>query len=488
MNDSRAILLLGGVLTLAACSVGPDYQQPAAVQMPEQWSEPVGAALVESSDWWRQFNDPTLLMLLDRLEHQNLDIQLAVSRLAQSRAQLGMVDSARWPNVDAVGGATHQYRSRNAGQVAAGDGPENNLFQAGFDASWELDLFGSVKRQVEAATADYQAAIAGEQQVRVTMAAETARVYFQLRGLQLRLKIARDQLAAQRESVALANARFQAGLTSDLDVAQAESLLASTQAVIPSWQMQIQQTLNALALLLGEPAGHFGRELLEPDEPAMERLGRAWPMPLPLGLPSDLLRRRSDIQQAERQLAAATARSAQATAAFYPRFMLNGTAGLSSLETADFFEGGSRYYSIGPSMRWPILNFGRLDSQLQIQTAIQEQALMTYKKTILQALADVENSLVAYAREQDRLELLKKNELAQQRALTLSEDLYRRGLTPYVNVLDAQRQVFSVQEQLAQSQVAVTQSLVSLIKALGGPPACSDMVQQESAIDQEKKN
>lgn len=488
MRHETSLLLIG--LLLSGCAVGPNYQTP-TVELPDRWSQSSANSPAESlsanvqeakpvvEDRGREggqggggyegFQDPMLGALIQQACQQNLDIQLARSRLAQARAELGVVDAARWPNVEATGSVTHQYKSRNAGQVATGSGPESNVYQAGFDASWELDLFGSVKRQVEAATADYQAAMASERQMRVTMEAEVARTYFQLRGLQLRLKIARENLAAQSQSVDLAKARFDAGLTNDLDLAQAQSLYASTKATLPLLQMQIQQTLNAMAILLGRPPQDFGADLWQPGEATLARLGQPWPMPLPLGLPSELLRRRPDIQQAERQLAAATARTAQATAAFYPRFMLNGTAGLSSVEPSDFFEGGSRYYSIGPSVRWPILNFGRLDSQLKVQNEVQQQALTTYQKTILQALAEVENALVSYCREQDRLAALGENLSAQQRAWALSQDLYARGLTPYVNVLDSQRQLLAVQDQVAQSQVAVTQSLVALFKSLGGP-------------------
>jgi len=453
---------------LAGCTVGPVYQPPRAT-LPTAWTaatQPAGQArAVDLPTWWLAFEDPALTALIAQARAANLDLRLAFARLQQARAQYGVTAADAYPTVTANGGITHQRRSMHGLTAAPGSGAETNLYQAGFDASWELDFFGYVKHNVTAAGLDVQAAQASWDDALLTLTAEVARNYLELRSAQNRLAIAQHNIAAQADALALAQTRVQAGLSSDLDVAQAQALLSATRAQVPVFETQIQQTLHALDVLLGREPGAVSKELAAAPAAAVHGGGSRI---LPLGLPAELLARRPDVRRAERQLAAATARVGVATADLYPHFMLTGSIGLQSLQAGDFFEGPSRFYTLGPSVRWPILDFQRLRARVKVQDALTQQALATWEKTWRTALAEVENALVAYYQEQARGTELRAALVAQQRALNLSEDLYRQGLVTYLNVIDAQRQVYGSEDALAQSDNAVAQNLVALCKALGG--------------------
>jgi outer membrane protein, multidrug efflux system len=458
------------LLALSGCNVGPDYKAPEA-PMPNAYHEPLAGGLTSGpaslQNWWKSLNDAALDQLITQSIEQNLDLRLAGERLREARAQRGVVAADGLPQVNADGNYARRRDSQNnqSGRFGSNNGnfdDSYDTFQAGFDASWEIDVFGSIRRGVEAADADIAAAAEARRDVLVTVTSEVARNYIDLRSLQARLAIAQKNVGIQQDSLDLAQSRFDAGLTSELDVARAKAQLQTIQAAIPRLEQQIHQSLNRLAVLLGKQPGAVSQQL-----------ATATPVPplppeVPIGLPSELLRRRPDIRRAERLLAAATARIGQAEADFLPRFSLTGTFGLSSDRIGEFADSDSRFWSIGPSFRWPIFQGGRLKSNLEVRNAQQAQALTTFEQTLLTSLEDVENTLASYAREQVRNQSLAQAVAADKRAVELANEQYSRGLEDFSAVIDAQRQLFIVEDELAQSTGQLTLNLISLYKSLGG--------------------
>ncbi len=454
-------------LALAGCTVGPDYHAPAPT-LPAQWASRnmVRAATTQPSvpttqpahvaRWWQAFDDPTLTALEDQAAQGNLSVLQAESRLRQARAARAVAASGFWPSVNANGSYT---RSRTPGLVRANT---SNFFQAGLDAAWELDIFGGTRRNIEAAEAGIQAAVEDRRDVLVSLAAEVAVDYVDLRALQQRLAIARGNLASQESTVALTQQQFKAGLVSALDVANAQAQVASTQAQIPGLEAQARQTIYALSVLLGDEPGTL-----------TQQLSTTQPIPLtppvvPVGLPSELLLRRPDIRRAEAQLHAATAQIGVATADLFPKFSLTGSLGLQSSELASFLNAGSRAWSFGPSATWNIFSAGAIQANIAVQKALAQQAGLTYRQTVLTALQDVDSALAAYGKEQERRQALTEAVAANRRAVDLALLLYRHGQTDFLNVLSAQSQLFSTEDALAQSNQTVATDLVALYKALGG--------------------
>ncbi len=473
MKYRPQISLAGAALAFVlvqGCAVGPNFQPP-KTSAPTQWSAPMagGETNLEPSlaSWWKSFNDPQLDSLVERAVRTNQDLRIAEARVREARAFYRIASSQLWPTVDAGGSYARQNQSKN--QPVLGSLPmpsgipfENNVYQAGFDASWEIDVFGGNRRAVEAGKAEVAAAEFGRRNVLVTLLGEVARNYVELRGCQRRLDIAANNLKTQQEALALAENRFKNGLTSDLDVQQAATLLANTRAVIPMLETGIQGYIHRLGVLLGQPPEALLAELSAPAP-----IPSAPPV-VPVGLPSDLLRRRPDIQQAERQLAASTARIGVATADLFPKFSLTGIAGYESTSASDWFAGGSKFWSLGPTVQWRIFDAGRIRANIRVQNARQEQSLAAYEETVLMSFEDVENSLVAYAKEQIRRRSLEDAVTSSKDSLHLANQLYSNGLASFINVLDAERSLYQAEDALVQSDKAVTQNLISLYKALGG--------------------
>ncbi len=457
---------LGLGLFLTGCSVGPNYHAP-KVSIQSTWSEALEGGTknqaVQVTEWWRIFGDATLNSLIVRAVRSNYDLRIADARLREARAQREFSAADFWPTVD---GSASYSRVRNSEHGTLPNLPnnplENNLYQAGFDAAWEVDVFGGKRRALEAATADVSASVYDCNDSLVSLVAEVARNYIDVRGLQQRLAITRENIKSQQDALEITQARFKGGVASELDVTQAAALLAGTRAQLPALEMSLKQTMHQLAVLLGEQPGALLTELAEqaPIPPA--------PPEVPVGLPSELLRRRPDLRRAERQLAAATARIGVQTADLFPKFSLIGSPGLQSVNASDWFTSGSRFWSAGPTVQWRLLDFGRIRSNIRVADARQEEALAVYEKTILIALQDVENALVGYAKEQVRYRSLEDQANADKRAVELSNELYTKGLADFLNVLDAQRSLYQAQDQLVQSQEAVSQDLIALYKALGG--------------------
>jgi len=465
---SSALYSLAAVAALfAGCTVGPDYKPPSTASTPAQWSEPLQGGETSQPDsvasWWRSFNDPELNSLINRAVAANLDLKIAEARVRQARAQAGIASSAFLPTLDANGSYTRQWVSKN------GDFPlppsvsqPFNLYQAGFDASWEIDVFGGNRRNVEATNAQLAATEYSRRDVLVSLLGDVARSYVETRAAQQRLAIAQQNISAKQDALNLTRERYNKGLTSDLDVAQASTLLATTQAAVPSLQSSIQVSIHRLSFLLALPPGALAGELS-----AVTPIPSSPPQ-VPVGLPSDLLRRRPDIQQAERTLAAQTALIGAATADLFPKFYLTGAAGLQTLNAGTFFNSNSKFWSIGPSVDWPLFEGEKIRSQIHVQNALQEQALANYQSTVLRAFSDVEDALVAYANEQTRRQSLAQAVDSSQQTLQLANDRYANGIASFLDVLDAERSLYATQDQLADSDRAISVDLISLYKALGG--------------------
>ncbi len=464
MCPTRSLILLAG-LGLAGCvSVGPDYTPPKP-DVPSAWrqidtaTKPVmlAAASGDISQWWRGLNDPLLTGLIDEALLANNDLRSAQARLRQARAQRTVAVAGRYPAVTASGSA-----SRSRASEEAGSGTTRNYFSAGFDASWEADVFGGVRRGVEAAEADLESSEASLAYTRVTLASEVALGYVEMRTLQSRLGIARDNLASQSETLQITEWRAQAGLTSSQDVEQARSNREQTRAQIPALETSLAQAEHTLDLLLGKAPGTLHARLAEAAGlPAV-------PAEIAVGIPAETLRQRPDVRAAERTLAAETARLGVAEAARYPSFKLSGSIGLDALKLGALGNSGAAASSLLAGITAPIFDAGRLRVQVDIQDAVREQAWIAYEQTVLTALQDVENALVALARSQERVEALGNAAESARVAAEFARQRYSAGLIDFQSVLDTERTLLSNEDSLASAREFAVQALIRLYKALGG--------------------
>uniref|UniRef100_A0A7C3V3R7 Efflux transporter outer membrane subunit n=1 Tax=Desulfobacca acetoxidans TaxID=60893 RepID=A0A7C3V3R7_9BACT len=468
-------------LTLAGCAVGPNFSPPKA-KVPEAYysleakpaatpgqtvaSQAVPQPVVQAR-WWQAFRDPILDSLVSLALASNLDLQTAEARIREARAVRGMAAAGLWPQINAS--ALYQRSQSSSETVGPGGGtavstigPFRELFQVGLDASWELDIFGGTRRGLEAATADLQAAVEDRRDVLITLVSEVGTNYLNLRGFQHQADIARKNLEAQKKTAEITHKRFQAGFVSRLDVANADAQVATTAATIPTLESSAQAAIFSLGVLLGKEPAFLAKELAS-----------AAPMPptppkVPVGLPSDLLRRRPDIRQAEAQLHAATARIGVAVADLFPKFNLTGSLGFAANDIARIGTAGSRFWSFSPSVTWPVFAGGKIRWNVEAQKAIQEQVLLQYQQTVLTALKDVETALVAYAKEQERRNSLATAVENNRQAVDLAMRLYVAGKTDFLNVLNAQRNLFLTEDALTQSTRNLGTDLIALYKALGG--------------------
>jgi len=459
-------LLLLCLATVTGCAVGPDYQ-PVRTSVPENWAGPVPVAGVAAPDvirWWTAFDDPVLSSLVERAILSNLDLKLAEARIRQARAARNVALSGFGPSVNAGGSFQRSLSSQGVlGRISSGtDGVISNQFQAGFDAAWELDIFGGIRRGAEAADADLLAAVEGSRGIFVTLAAEVAVNTIDLRAFQQRILIARDNLRAQQYSAELTRKRFLGGLIGGLDVANADAQVAITAAQIPLLEASAEQTIYRLSLLIGREPGALIPELSE-----VSAIPAASPS-VPVGIPSELLRRRPDIRKAEAEIHAATARIGVATADLFPKVILTGSAGFRNSEFNSWMDWANRFWSFGPSVSWQVFDTGRTLSNIELKEAFQEQTLISYQQTVLSALQEVDNALIASAKEQERRNSLGEAVAASRKSVHLATQLYTMGQTDFLNVLLAQRSQYASEEALAQSTATVSTNLVALYKALGG--------------------
>src|SRR5277367_6684084 len=461
------VMVTAGLALLAGCAVGPDYQPPKASVTAQQWTSPLTGGETNGpadlATWWKNFGDTNLDSLITVAVQSNLTLRVAEIHVREARAERDVVSGSFWPSVGVSGSySRNRYGLNNFPPLPPGTPLDYNLYHAGFDATWELDVFGGTRRTIEAASAEMGAAEFGQRDVLVSLLAEVARNYIGARGYQQRLAITRQNIQVQQEILNLTSNRFENGLSSDLDVQQATALLTSTEAEVPTLKTGFDQSVHHLAVLLGQPPGALMEEM------SAEKSIPLAPPTVPVGLPSDLLQRRPDVQRSERELAAATARIGAAKADLFPKFSLTGLAGLESISTANFFNYASRYWSAGPTVQWELFQAGSIRANVRVQNARQEQALDTYEQTVLVALEDAENALTAYAREQTRRESLSQSVRADEQASELSTQLYNNGLSDFLHVLDSERSLYAAQDALVQSDQAVSLNLVQLYKALGG--------------------
>jgi outer membrane protein, multidrug efflux system len=466
---SRAIVLVAVAVGAAGCMVGPDYHRP-DVEAPGSFGELAPAAPPKGrSDavaggtptaWWTTFDDQLLTSLIERTVEENLTLKQAEARVREARASRRIAASDLWPQVGASGSYARERTSKNV--PGSNAGKVFNFFQAGFDANWEVDVFGGIRRSVEAAEATVEAAIEDQNAVLVSLMAEVGFDYVTYRSLQQRVALANQNLAAQQGTLDLTRRLFNAGLAPELDVQRAAAQVATTASAIPLLQQQAAQAMHALGILIGQPPMTLQQEL--------EAVG---PIPKPpvqvaVGLPSELLLRRPDVARSERQLAAQTAEIGVATRDLFPRFFITGVADLQSIRASDFFNWESRALSIGPSVTWPVFTGGKIKGNIELQTAAQQELLAAYQAVVLRAFQDVEDALVAFSHEQATRAQLEDAVRANQRAAELARNLYAQGLTDFLTVLVAEESVFTSQDDLAQTERDVALQLVALYKAVGG--------------------
>lgn len=461
---ARLLIMLSG-LGLAGCAaVGTEYAPPTTV-LPTGWSnlDPAARPVASSetpadlSLWWQSLNDPLLSALVAEALQASPDLRTAEARLREARARRTMAAAARFPSVTASGSARRSQSSEETGSDDA-----RNAFSAGFDASWEVDVFGGVRRSVEAAEADLESSVANLDNTRVSLASEVALNYVEVRALQTRLGIARANLASQSETLQLTDWRAQAGLVSSQDVEQARSNREQTRAQIPSLETSLVESEHRLDILLGRAPGTLHVRLAATGElPTV-------PAQIAVGIPADTLRQRPDVRAAERKLAAETARVGAAEAARYPSFTLSGSIGLEALTLGALGNGAAATSSLLAGITSPVFNAGRLRAQVEIQDAVREQAQVSYEQAVLTALQEVENALVALARNRERVEALAIAAESARNAAELARQRYSAGLIDFQSVLDTERSVLSAEDGLASSRADGVLALIRLYKALGG--------------------
>ncbi|MGV8058106.1 MAG: efflux transporter outer membrane subunit [Smithellaceae bacterium] len=462
--QSTSLLILLLITIISGCvSVGPDYVRPNTTVY-QDWNTPLksdsnnkGKDTQTLVAWWSTFGDQKLSSLIERATKGNLDLKKARARIREARASRGVAKAGFFPTLDATGSA-----SRSKGSEDSGGGTTSDLYAVGFDAAWELDIFGGIRRSVEAAQANLEASEEDQRDVLVSLAAEVAINYIDVRTYQTRLAVAKSNLKTQEETYQLTVWRNQAGLSDELAVQQARLNLESTRSKIPTLRTGLEEAMNRIAVLLGEQPGKVHGELInqEPIPVAPENVV--------VGVPADIMRRRPDVRKAERNLASQTAKVGVATADLYPKFKISGTIGLEALSGSNLFLSGSRTYGFGPSITIPIFAGGSIRQNIEIQSAVQEQYLIAYENAVLNALEEVENALASFVEEQSRRQSLIDATTAAKQTAELAKIKYQAGLTDFSNVLDAERSLLSIEDELAQSKGTVISNLIRLYKALGG--------------------
>ncbi|MEO8604246.1 MAG: efflux transporter outer membrane subunit [bacterium] len=448
-------------IALAGCAVGPDYRPPEPA-MPEGWEELSSGVMAKPSDltrWWTLLGDADLDSLVSEAAAGNLTLREAVARVDEARARYGIAHAGLFPQLDSGATASRNLQSQN-GPFFGGD--EYSDFTVGVAASWEVDVFGRVRRSVESASAAEEAAEDDRHDVLIVLAADVVQSYIAVRTLQQRLAVARANLASQEQIFELTKVRFEMGISSGLDVAQAEQVLASTRTLIPPLELAQTEEINRLSVLLGKQPGAL-----------RDRLASSAPIPRPpdaigVGVPVNLLRQRPDVRRAERDLAAATARIGVAVADLYPRFTLLGNFEFDSTKLSNWIEGPSSAYSVGPKVIWNVFDAGRLRSIVHAEEALTAQALARYEQRLLVALQEVENALAAFGRTREERVAVEEAVSASSEALDLATLLYKDGVVDFQNVLDAQRTLLDFEERLAITDGNVVRSLVRIYLALGG--------------------
>ncbi|HEX4597899.1 MAG TPA: efflux transporter outer membrane subunit [Burkholderiaceae bacterium] len=452
-----ALLIAAG---LSGCALGPDYRTP-PTQLAADFENSTGNPQEPPREFWQRFDDPVLNGLVGDAIKANYDIRIAVANLQQARAaQLG-VDAQAYPQVGFNASGAREIAPQTAAPGFSRDQRTGNVFDTAIDANWELNLFGRFTRQSESAAASVSAAQAGLAATQVSVTAEVARNYFELRGEQLRLDIAHQSLQNQQANLDLVQARLDAGRGTELDTTRAQAQVESTRAQVPALEAQIELSRYRLAVLTGRAPTALS-ELIEVKAlPGLKPVDG-------IGTPATLLQRRPDIRVAERQLAAATADIGASKADLFPSVSISGLLGLNALTPGGLNSGQAYYYNLGASMAWTVLDFGRIRSRIRQNEARADAALAQYQKTVLTALEETEGALITFDRNQRRAESLFKAARASEQASKLARTRFEAGVTDFLTVLDAERQLLADRDGLAQAQTDAGTSLIAVYKALGG--------------------
>ncbi len=461
--------LLISLIAITGCTVGPDYLKP-DLELPKNWFQSTLKNAPRTSDsevehaWWKRFNDPILQSLIDKDLTGNLDIKIAESRIAEARANRSYAANDLLPTVN---GKASAVRQSNRIAFPGGGGPFDltkplNTFETGFDATWEADLFGGKRRTLEAESATLASEEANADDVRVSMLAEVARTYFEIRQYQQQLALNKDTVASGQTSVKIAQERYKVGETAKLDVMQANAQLQQFQTQIPYYENLLAQSEFNLDILLGEQPGTTHSLVLD-----------AKPLPvadkdLVLSAPAQVIATRPDIRMAEQKLIAATAEKGVAIAALFPDISLSGFAGFLNIDQANLIKGSSRSWSMGGSVLLPIFNYGRLSANIDAADARKQQALDEYRKTLVAALSDVNKAITAYAKQEEFRAALQKTVADNRQVTTIARQRYKEGLSSFLDVLEAQRTLYASESQLASANALVSENLVALYKSLGG--------------------
>jgi multidrug efflux system outer membrane protein len=470
-------LMLGAcglMVCFGGCAAGPNYKAPKTA-VPGGFSNAPQSAFSTNAavtTWWRGFNDAKLNSLIDLALATNYDLRIATARLREARAFRRNTWFDLWPVPEATAGYSNARFSEAALFGNTQNGRNQELYDAGFDATWELDFFGHVRRSVQASTADVQAVAAQRNDVQVSLISELARTYFELRGVQNELAVARRNADNQRETLKITQARLDGGRGTELDVARARAQLNTTLAFIPPLESSIARSIHHLGVLTGQQPTALTTELQDPvPMPALPQL-------VAVSNPEDLLRRRSDIRAAERQLAATTARIGVEVSDLFPRVTFNGRVALQAETFSGLAEAGADAYAFGPRITWAALDLGHVRARIQAANARTEAALATYEKTVLTSLEETENALVGFGREVTRRDFLNEAAKASESAASLARQRFDNGATDFLTVLDAERVMLEAQSQLALSQTRSATALIAVYKALGGgwenPDASAD--------------
>ena len=463
-------LLCLGLLSVGCTTIGPDFEKPEAAVM-EDWTDDNPVITRDSIDlreWWTVFNDPILNQLIEESFAQNLSLQLTGLRILEARARLGVAEGNRYPQVQEIGGTVATSQTSENGPLSnPATNDEFKSYEFGFDAAWEIDFWGRIGRGVEAADASLNASYADYDDALVSLAAEVARAYITIRTLETRLTLAHENISLQTESLRIAKVRFDNGATTNLDVQQAKSNLASTQASIPSLTSSLYQAMNGLAVLLGKPPGklqiHSALNSAIPVAPAF----------IASGIPSELLRRRPDVRSAEFQAASQSALIGVAEGDLYPRFALFGTIGLQSSnigdnDAGDLFNTDSVFFSAGPTFSWNIFNYGQIRNKVREQDARYQQTLVNYQNTVLRAYQETEDAMVGFLQAQSEAGFRQQSAVAAQRATAIANIQYREGATDFQRVIDTERTLVAQQDAWTNARGRIALNLVAIYKALGG--------------------
>jgi len=464
----RLIIAIIGFL-IAGCAVGPNFQRPEVMLAPK-WMDASDKRLIGKSgdyrQWWQSFQDPILDNLIDKAYRGNLSLKIAAMRVLQARAALGIADSELFPQSAAL--TTSFQRERTSGNSGlANAGKTSNQLELAGSAIWELDFWGKFRRQIQSAKASWLASTADYDNVLVSLTADTANLYINIRTLENRLRIASENVLTQKESLKITEARFQFGTATELDVAQAKTILNNTLALIPALEIQLRQNKNALSVLLGMAPSDLADLLKGKTEiPAS-------PTEIFTGIPADLLRRRPDIRSAEYQAMAQCYQIGVAKSDLYPAFTLNGTLGFSATDIgpakiSKIFQAKSRTYSFGPSVEWNILNYGTIINNVRLEDARFQELLFNYKNTVLAAQREVEDNLVDFLKSQERAGLLAESVAMAKKALGLAVKQYQEGSRDFTAVLITQQALLNEQDNLAVALGEIGNSTIGIYRALGG--------------------